>query len=266
MFRLGSEVARTSPDFVPAPDATRWLADILSSLAARLGAPAMAPRVITEVPANAARDFDSLFDLVCGAQAVVGQGDVEFTLVESPPNGAPEIPPGYALLGDASGQMMTTLHREADDEYAVLYNAAMFKAPELVLASVARELGRVAIHRAGGPDTTLDASDQEAEVELAAVTIGMGVWVANGAYMFENGCCGGGCGLDLKSVRAALSMPEAVWATAFDAKRRGINRRAVAKNLAPTQKAAFKKSWNAIGKTPAAALAAGSAPRAALGA
>ena len=144
----------------------------------------------------------------------------------------------------------------ANGEYAVLYNPMAFRKPELLLASVAREVGRIAIHHNGGHDPELDVADHEAEAELAGITLGLGVWVTNGAYVFENACCGGGCGIDLRSLRTGLSMPEAAYATAYDALRRGLGRRSVAKALAPTQKAAFKKNWAVAQKQDQAALGA----------
>ena len=35
--------------------------------------------------------------------------------------------------------------------------------------------------------------------------------------MFENACCCGGCGINLRSVRAGLSLPEVSYALALDA-------------------------------------------------
>ena len=126
---------------------------------------------------------------------------------------------------------------------------AIFRVTELVLGSVARELGRIAIHRAGGH--RVEPADFEGDAELAAIVLGLGVWVANGAYVYENACCGGGCGLDLKSLRAGLSLPEACFALAVDGHRRGISRRVVAKHLLPTQRAALKRSWGHVRKQPA---------------
>ncbi len=263
MFSLGSDAARNAPQFVPEASTRDWLSERLFGLAQRLGPPAAAPRVIVDPPGGASpRNFDSLFDMLCGVQDLVGQGSLDLTLVEVGPGDAPQIPPGFEALGDPRGQMLHTLHREG--EYAVLYNPVAFRKSELLFAAVARELGRIAIHQNGGHLGETDPDVWEAEAEIAGIALGLGVWLANGAYIFENACCGGGCGIDLRSLRTGLSMPEAAFTTALDAKRRGLSRRIVAKHLAPTQKAAFKKSWSAIGKSPTPALAAGGS-RAALG-
>ncbi len=124
---------------------------------------------------------------------------------------------------------------------------------------MARELGRLGLHRTGGylvGDQPEDGSEWEAESELSAITLGMGVWVANGAYVFENGCCGGGCGIDLGSLRAGLSVPEVAFALAADAQRKGLGRFGVARHLEPTQKAAFRKNWGVAKSSPVPALAA----------
>lgn len=263
MFGLGSQAAQHAPEFVPPTEDRGWLAKQLFSLAERLGAPAAVPRVIVDPPGRVSpRDFDSLFDMICGVQELVGQGALDLTLVEVAPGEDPRVPAGFEALGDPRGQMLHTLHREG--EYAVLYNPVAFRKSELLFASVAREVGRVAIHQNGGHAPDAKPDDIEAEAEIAGIALGLGVWIANGAYIFENGCCGGGCGIDLRSLRTGLSMPEAAFTTALDAQRKGLGRRVVAKHLAPTQKAAFKKSWSVVAKSDTRALAA--APtRAALG-
>jgi hypothetical protein len=149
------------------------------------------------------------------------------------------------------------------EEYLVLYTRAAFKVRELMLAGIARTLGHIALDRAGvAPDP--EALDQwDADAELAAMLLGMGVWVANGSYLFENACCGGGCGIDLKSIRSGLSMPEACFALAVDGQRKGLRRRAVAKHLSPTQKAALEQSWKLeIDVPPVLAITGGPEPRA----
>lgn len=253
MFSLGAGSSQNAPEFVPEPQSRDWLSNALVRVASRLGAPAAAPRVVVAPPGGTlARDFDSLFDMICGVQELVGQGSLELTLVELTPGDSPEIPDGFLSLGDPNGQMMNTLVR--GNEFAMLYNPVAFKQEQLLQAAIARELGRIALHRNGGHE--LPAEDQLAEAELGAIALGLGIWVTNGAYIFEQACCGGGCGIDLRSLRTGLSMPEASFSTAVDAKRRGLSKRAVAKHLSPTQKTAFKKSWAAISKAPPKALTA----------
>ena len=199
-------------------------------------------------------DLDGLFDMMCGVQAEVGQEDVEFTLLEL---GEDKLPKGFTPLGNGEGQLMHTFARGS--EFLTVIVPAIFRVPELIFSSVARELGRIAIARAGGH--TVEPDDFEGDSEIAAVALGMGVWVANGAYIFENACCGGGCGVDLSSIRAGLSLPEACFAAALDGHRKGLSRRTIAKHLDPTQKAAFKRSWGYVDKQPELkALAAPSAP------
>jgi hypothetical protein len=240
MFNFGG----VSVDFLPDEAARAWVADGLTQHVQRLGAPAQQPRLI-EKSSHKPRDLDDLFELMCGVQAEVGQSDVEFSLVELGPDEKP--PADYAALGDPEGHMMHTLVR--GDEYAVIVVPALFKVPELVFAGVARELGRMAIHRAGGH--AVDPRDVEGDTELAGVALGMGVWLANGAYVYENGCCGGGCGIDLKSLRAGLSMPEACFALAIDSQRKGISRRVALRHLEPNQRGALKQSWGHVKRQPA---------------
>jgi hypothetical protein len=230
-------------DFLPGDDSRAWVADGLSDLWGRLGPPAATPRVFGQ-PAAAVKSFDELFELLCGVQGDVGQDDVEFALVEM--TDKPEIPPGFVPLGNPDGQLMHTFVRDA--EFLVVALPAMFRLPQLVFGSVAREIGRIAIQRAGGH--RVEEDELEADAELAAVALGLGPWVANGAYVFENACCGGGCGIDLRSIRTGLSMPEACFATALDAQRKGLSRRVVAKHLEATQRAAFKRSWGFVTKEP----------------
>ena len=190
MFSFGAS-ASNAPEFVPDAASRDWVSTSLMRVAAKLGAPAAAPRVVVSPPGNiVARSFDSLFDMICAVQELVGQGSVELTLVEVRPGDAPEIPDGFQMLGDPNGQMMSTLVR--GDEYAMLYNPVAFKEENLLRAAVAREIGRIAIHRNGGHDLDLKPEDYIADAELAAIALGLGVWIANGAYIYESSCCGGG--------------------------------------------------------------------------
>lgn len=265
MFDFGSA---KSIDFLPDDDARAWIADGLRDLLAKLGEPATRPRLLLDAPVSKPSDLDDLFALMCGVQEEIGQEDVEFALLEMDA-AKPDIPPGFVPMGDPGGQLMHTFARKPSpgasntgDELLVLAVPAIFRVPELVLGSVARELGRIAVHLSGGH--AVDPQDYEADAELAAVALGMGVWVANGAYVYENACCGGGCGIDLKSLRAGLSMPEACFALAIDAQRKGLSRRVAARQLEPTQKAAFKKSWSYVGSQPELRQLAPAPARAAL--
>jgi hypothetical protein len=248
MLRFASAPA---VDFLPPEDARAWLADGLARHVMNLGEPARAARIL-EPTTTAPRDLDDLFELMCGVQAQIGQRDVEFSLVELTPGERPPV--DFERLGDGQGQLACTLHRGG--QYVVLAVPALFRVPQLVYATVARELGRIAIHRSGHAPRQADEGDPEADAELAAVALGMGVWVANGAYVFENACCGGGCGLDLKSLRAGLSLPEACFALALDGRRRDLSRRSIARHLEPTQRAAFKASWSSARDRPALVAAA----------
>ncbi|NVB39270.1 hypothetical protein G6O69_15610 [Pseudenhygromyxa sp. WMMC2535] len=266
MFQFGS-AAKASPEFVPDEDAREWIAAGLVDLAGKLGEPARQPRLLTD-PADlklgraaSPWDLDSLFDMICGVQEFVGQGEVEMTLLEVDARSAgPQLQDGYESLGDANGKLLHTFR--GPEEYLMLFAPAAFKVRELLLASVARELGRIALDRVGERPALEDGDPRqallewEADAEIAAVLLGMGVWVANGAYVYENACCGGGCGVDLRSIRAGLSMPEACYALSIDSQRKGIRRRQVLKQLAPTQKAATKRCWSHLGSALPPALAA----------
>ncbi|MCA9693017.1 MAG: hypothetical protein R3A51_06550 [Nannocystaceae bacterium] len=258
MFKFGSE-AIAAPQFIPEESTREWIAAALRDIVATLGAVAREPRTIADPPARGVsqpRDLDSLFDFICATQEHIGQDELEFTLTEMQP-GKPPVPEGFMPLGDPLGHLIHSFRNDAG-AYVLLVVPQIFKAPPLVLGGVARELGRMGLSEAGGHRGPLADVDEEAAAELAGIALGMGVWVANGAYMFENSCCGGGCGLDLTSVAVSLSIPEVCFALALDAQRKGISRRHIARLLEPTQKAAFKKNWSDAGKV-APALAAGAA-------
>ena len=230
-------------EFLPEDDARAWVAGTLRSVVARLGEAAAAPRLFSRT--KPPRDPDDLFEMMCDAQAQVGHGDVDFGLVDLV-EGAPEVPEGFAPLGNPAGQLMHTFRR--NDEYVTVVAPSIFRKTELLLAGAARELGRISLAVAGGHE--LEPQEYEAEAELAAIALGMGVWVANGSYVFQNACCGGGCGIDLRSLRTGLSMPEACFATALDGHRKGLSRRSIAKHLESNQKAALKRSWGFVAKAP----------------
>jgi hypothetical protein len=294
-MRLAGLVA-SAPEFIPDSASREWIADGIVELASRLDRAASSPglgpaarqaRLLTNASelgwgSGTPKDLDGLFDLICATQEVVGQAEVELTLLELDERGAaPNLPEGYVSLGDSNGKLLHTLR--GPDEYLVLFTPAVFKVRELLFAGVARELGRVALDRVGltpeflrdpatsspGSETDAHALQQwEADSEIAAILLGMGIWVVNGSYKFENACCGGGCGVDLRSVRAGLSMPEASYALALDSQRKGLRRRSVVRHLEPTQKAATKQCWAHIGRgeLPAALAAAAPDVRGALGA
>ena len=246
MFNFGSAAAQAAPQFVPDESGRDWLASALRDVIAALGPPAMAPRRVADPPARGVakpRDLDSLFDFVCAAQEHIGQDDLEFTLLEMGSTKKASVPDGFKPVGDAEGHMIHTFRR-GRDELILLVMPAVFRAPQLVLGGVARELGRMGLIQREGFLEPIQSLADEAAAELAAIALGMGVWIANGAYMFENACCGGGCGLDLRSLSVNLSLPEVCFALALDARRKGFGRREIARLLEPTQKSAFKKSWS----------------------
>jgi len=249
---FGSAAAATAPRFVPDDETRGWLAEALVDIINHLGAAALAPRWLADPQPRglpAATDLDSLFELICGLQDQLGQGDVEFTLLEMEP-GNPAVPPGFKPVGDPTGHLMHTFAR-GPDEKIVLVSAGLFKVKELLMASIAREIGRIGLVQAG-PSAAIERLDEEAAAELAGVALGMAPWLANGAYIFENSCCGGGCGINLREIRAGLSLPEICYALALDARRKGLSRWGGGKGLLSTQKAAFKASWSATGKGKAA--------------
>ncbi|HVI01454.1 MAG TPA: hypothetical protein VM869_22200 [Enhygromyxa sp.] len=262
-----SGLVASAPQFVPNDDSREWIATGVVELAGRLGPAASQPRLLTDGSnlgfgtSRTPRNLDGLFDMICAVQEQVGQAELELTLLEIDDRGAaPKLPDGYVSLGDSRGKLLHTLR--GPDEYLLLFTPAVFKVRELMLASIARELGRIGLDRAGalegsevGPDPER-LLEWEADSELAAILLGMGIWVANGAYLFENACCGGGCGVDLRSLRTGLSLPEACYALALDSQRKGIRRWSVVRHLAATQKAATKKCWSHLGDTLPPALAA----------
>lgn len=239
MFLYGSSAAAPAPNFLPDEDTRSALAEAMQTVIAHLGPPAAAPRWLSDP--TAPRDLDGLFDFLCSVQAQVGQDDLEFTLLDHRPDDPP--PPGFRPLGDPSGHLLRTYVRARE---LVLYVfPQVFKVPSLLLGNVAREIGRLGLWQQTTTNPDLARLDGEVAAELAGVALGMGTWVANGAYLFNNACCGGGCGIDLGSVRAALSLPQACFAVALDARRKNLSRRHGAKQLETTQAAAYKASWDA---------------------
>jgi len=255
----------SSVDFLPEDGARAWVAErmraVSSHLAGRWGDFATRPRVVTETSVAKPHDLDDLFELLCGAQEEIGQQDLEFNLVELGDGSGPNVPKGFEPLGDPEGQLLHTFHK--GDQYVLLAVPQIFKVSSIVFSSVARELGRIAIHQSdvhgtalrSRPETEKQLAEREADAELASIALGLGVWVANGAYVYESACCGGGCGIDLASLRAGLSMPEACFALAVDSQRKGLSRRVITKHLESTQTSALKRSWGYVKKQPALASA-----------
>lgn len=255
MFLFGTSAARTAPEFLPDEESRSTIADALQAVIAQLGPPATAPRWLSD--AAAPRDLDGLFDFLCSVQTQVGQQDIEFTLLDFRP-GEP-VPGGFQPLGDPSGHLLRTYVRAR--ELVLVVVPQVFKTPSLLLGNVAREIGRIGLWQQPTTPAVADL-DSEVAAELAGVALGLGTWVANGAYMFNNACCGGGCGIDLGSVRAALTMPQACFAVALDARRKNLSRRQATRQLESTQSAAFKANWDPCTKQLAALPAATSPLRA----
>src|SRR5690554_3366851 len=149
-----SGLVANAPQFVPDESGRDWIANGVIELASRLGPAAHQPRLLTDASeigfgkSKTPHNLDSLFNMICAVQEVVGQADVELTVLELDERGAaPKLPGNYVSLGDSNGKLLHTLR--GPDEYLMLFSPALFKVRELLFASVARELGRVALDRAG---------------------------------------------------------------------------------------------------------------------
>lgn len=143
-----SGLVASAPQFIPNEDSREWIASGVVELAARLGSAASQPRILTDGSSfgfgtsRTPRNLDGLFDMICAVQEQVGQSEIELTLLEVDERGAtPKLPDGYASLGDSRGKLLHTLR--GPDEYLLLFTPAVFKVRELMLASIARELGRI---------------------------------------------------------------------------------------------------------------------------
>ena len=242
MFSFGSS-ASVNLEFLPDPDSRLWILRELVHAIARLAPHSDSARGWFHVPKTGVPgNIDQFLDWVCSIQAQIGQQDLELTLLPLQ-HDSPAIPKDYRALVSGEGQLIQTLYGRS--EYVMVFTPALFKKAELFFASVARELGRIAIFEVVRDAATPSAPDllEHAYAEIAAHALGLGVWITNGAYIFENGCCGGGCGVNLKSLRTGLSMPESAFALALDGLRRAEKKRSIAKQLAPNQKAAFLAAW-----------------------
>lgn len=256
MFSLGS-LGDTSPKFLPDDTSQAWLLRQFLSVIESTAPHSSPARPWIHVPSFIPQDLDGFFDFICALQAQVGQDHLDLTVLPVSDQ-SPDIPSDYRALSSGQGQLMQTLFGRG--EYVLCFSATLFKKTELLLASIARELGRIGLHqrlRADGTRNALvaqDTTDPEQEplsntrAELAAFALGTGLFVTNGSYIFENGCCGGGCGINLKNLKTGLSMPEAAFILAVDAIRRQEKPRAISRQLAPTQKAAFKDNYKALSK------------------
>ena len=248
-------------DLVPRDEDRVWLESALASVVDQLGGIAASTRLVTP-PSRPIRDLDALFTLICDVQAHVGQRELEFELVDGD-SPLPPLPGPLVAIGEPKGHLLHTMR--AGSELVMLASRGLFKVQHLLVAHVAREIGRLALVQAGafGEGVRGVVRDEpEAASELAAITLGLGPWVLNGSAVFENACCGGGCGVNLRSIRAGLSMPEAAYAVAMDARRRRLSSWSLSRMLDSNQRAAFKQSARVLGRTPAhaAALGADAAP------
>lgn len=244
-------------DLVPNDDDRTWLMKSLVEVVGHLGPHASSTRLLAP-PSRKVQDFDALFAMICEVQANLGQHEVEFELVDGdgplPPLSAPLV-----AIGEAKGHLMHTMR--AGHELVLVASRTVFKVQNLLAAHVAREVGRMALVQAGAfVDTPSGVvrDEPEAASELAAISLGLGPWILNGSAIFENACCGGGCGVNLRSIRAGLSMPEAAYAVALDAHRRRLSGWSLSRMLESNQRAAFKQSTRVVsrGGGAVAALAA----------
>lgn len=257
MFSLGSLGSDASPKFLPDDSSQRWLLRQFLSVIESTAPHSSATRPWIHVPSFVPQDLDGFFDFICALQAQVGQDHLDLTVLPISDK-SPDIPSDYRALSSGQGQLMQTLFGRG--EYVLCFSTTLFKKTELLLASIARELGRMSLHQhfsTQDPQAALVAKDPQdpeqqplscTRSELAAFALGAGLFVTNGSYIFENGCCGGGCGINLKSLKTGLSMPEAAFILAVDAVRRQEKPRALSRQLAPTQKAAFKDNYKALSK------------------
>ena len=247
MFLSDLKLVNTTPQFIPEHENRTLLIEQFQRVVAILGESAQAHRQLVDTNIAEPNDLDSLFDWICTLQEQIGQTQLDFTLVELEA-GKPPVPTNYYPIGDPTGHLLHSF--AGNDGFAMVVVPQIFRLKPLIFSSVARELGRLGLYQNGGFTETMDAEQIETLSELAGIALGMGVWVANGAYIFENACCGGGCGIDLNSLQAGLSLPEACFALALDGRRKDLSPRSIAGQLLSTQKTAFKKNWKAIKNSP----------------
>ncbi len=238
--------------FLPSDDERTFVAQGLGDWRRRLaghGATAMLAPFGTLAAQNAA-----LHAAVRATFAAVGIPAPEISVHVAELDGP--LPDAARPLGDAQGHVLHTFRM--GEHFVLAASARAFKVTPVFYGSLAREVGRMVSELYGGCE--VDEGDREGDIELVAVALGLGIWVAEGAYLFENGCCGGGCGLDLGSLRTGLSLPEACFALALDTHRRQDSPRKVAKHLSATQKAAFKTAYAWLGKQGAPMVSMAVAP------
>jgi len=250
-------------DLVPREEDRGWLESALASVVEHLGPLAAGTRLVTP-PSRPVRDLDELFTLICDVQAHVGQRELEFELVDGDAP-LPPMPAPLVAIGEPKGHLLHTMR--AGTELVMVASRGLFKVQDLLAAHVAREIGRLSLVQAGAFGEAARGvvrEEPEAASELAAISLGLGPWVLNGSAVFENACCGGGCGVNLRSIRAGLSMPEAAYAVALDARRRRLSGWSLSRMLDSNQRAAFKQSARVLGRAPASTAALGAGTSTAL--
>lgn len=253
MFSLGA-LSSPRPEFLPDEQSQAWLLEEFLSVIACTAPHSDPTRPWVHIPKHVPQDLDGFFEFICALQAQVGQESLDLTVLPITDQ-SPEIPKDYLALSSSEGQLMQTLFGRG--EYVLCFTSALFKKTELLLASIARELGRIALHQELRHSTNSLAKEgcessedplSATRAELAAFALGTGPFIVNGSYIFENSCCGGGCGINLGSLKTGLSMPEAAFMLAIDTIRRGQKKRSLARHLAPNQKAAFLDNYKSIEK------------------
>ena len=256
MFGLFSQQGSSSPEFVPPQDSRDWLVDVMQDIVNVLPHAATSGKWF-HPPQQPIVGLDPLFDLFCAVQAEIGQGEVDLTLVEAD-DSTRSLPAGFRPLSDGAGLLFQTLTN--DEKFVVLYSPLIFRKQPILLAHAAREIGRISLYLAQKLQPTHRLWQELPEhahsySELAAILNGLGVWVVNGSYVFENKCCGVGCGINLSGLKAGLSLPEACFALGLEAARRGVSRREMGRHLDATQKAAFSASYRQLHQANNRALA-----------
>lgn len=150
-----------------------------------------------------------------------------------------------AAGGDTREHALGTYHMRRDGKHAVSLDMSQAADPQMMVATIAHELGHVILHGEGRLDQEYDGHEEM--TDLITVFYGLGVFTANSSFVFEqwtnsqyHGWRAGGAGY--------LSEEAFAYALALFAHLRGETKPAWRKHLSTNVRSYFKSSLRYLEK------------------
>jgi hypothetical protein len=221
----------------------RWFADEFDAARRYLGAPRLVFPDADTFPPSAAAGHARAAELFETVKRRAGMIDWDCDLICGEAERGTRVSTGLGLRHIGESAPLGTFGF-AHGRYWISYNPALLERPESLVATFAHELGHYLLHTArtrcpGGRDL------QEHATDLAAVYLGFGLFLANGAQTFRQFEGFGEQGWEMRR-QGYLSEMALTTALALFVRLTGTDARAAGAALKPALRPPFRRAVRAI--------------------